>query len=161
MLSWLEEADLQTSAEASVRRLWPARPPEALDASQVLDLVAASLAASSREAADLVAACNAAYEGPAVADPEWLSDPEVAPLVRHNLRLYYARWLAQYGLYDEVLHHIGDLRPPDVVDPASLEPLRALTRRITPSARLTRTPALLRSPMFVSITWLESPSPPR
>ena len=55
-----------------------------------------------------------------MADPEWLSDPEVAPLVRHNLRLYYARWLAQYGLYDEVLHHIGDLRPPDVVDPASL-----------------------------------------
>ncbi|MBL9163799.1 MAG: hypothetical protein JNL18_13795 [Planctomycetaceae bacterium] len=120
VLSWLEEADLQTTAEASVRRLWPARPPESLDASQVLDLVAASLAASSREAADLVAACNAAYEGPAVADPEWLSDPEVAPLVRHNLRLYYARWLAQYGLYDEVLHHIGDLRPPDVVDPASL-----------------------------------------
>ena len=53
-------------------------------------------------------------------DPEWLADADVPPLVRRNLRLYYARWLAQYGLYDEVLHQIGDLRPADVVDPASL-----------------------------------------
>jgi hypothetical protein len=41
-------------------------------------------------------------------------------LIRDNLRLYYARWLAQYGLYDEVLEQIAELRPADVVDPASL-----------------------------------------
>jgi hypothetical protein len=120
MMSWLADADLKNSAEASVRKLWPAQPPETLDASQVLDLAAASFAASSDDAADLVAVCNSAYEGPAVADPEWLADADVPPLVRHNLRLYYARWLAQYGLYDEVLHQIGDLRPAEVIDPASL-----------------------------------------
>ena len=103
-----------------MRKLWPAQPPESLDASQTLDLAAASFAASSDDAAELVALCNSAYEGPAVVDPELLADADVPPLVRRNLRLYYARWLAQYGLYDEVLHQIGDLRPAEVIDPASL-----------------------------------------
>jgi hypothetical protein len=34
--------------------------------------------------------------------------------------LYYARWLAQYGLYDEVLAQIGAVESDDVVDPAAL-----------------------------------------
>jgi hypothetical protein len=34
--------------------------------------------------------------------------------------VYYARWLAQYRLYDEVLTQIDKLKPADVVDPASL-----------------------------------------
>jgi len=120
VMSWLADAELPSSAEKSVRKLWPVQPPDALDASQILDLAAASFAASSDDAAELVAACNSAYEGPAVADPQWLADADVPPLVRRNLRLYYARWLAQYGLYDEVLHQIGDLRPSEVIDPASL-----------------------------------------
>ena len=33
------------------------------------------------------------------------------PFVRDNLRLYYARWLAQYGLYDEVLDAFDGLTP--------------------------------------------------
>ena len=31
---------------------------------------------------------------------------DLSPLVRNNLRLYYARWLAQYGLYDEALEQL-------------------------------------------------------
>lgn len=120
VLAWLERSDLNRVEAASVRKLWPAKPPEALDSSQMLDLAAASFAASSEDAEKLVATCNAAYKGPAVAEPEWLADADVPLLVRHNLRLYYARWLAQYGLYDEVLHQIGDLRPDEVIDPASL-----------------------------------------
>lgn len=120
VLTWLEQSDLTRVEATSVRKLWPAKPPEALDSSQMLDLAAASFAASSEDAAKLVATCNAAYKGPAVADPDWLADADLPLLVRHNLRLYYARWLAQYGLYDEVLHQIGDLRPDEVIDPASL-----------------------------------------
>jgi len=45
---------------------------------------------------------------------------DVAPVVRNNLKLVTARWLAQQGLYDEVLEQIGDVKPEDVVDPASL-----------------------------------------
>lgn len=120
VLSWLEENDLDRKAAASVRKLWPAEAPESLDGSQLLDLSAASFAASSQDVQDLVAICNTAYDGPDVADPEFLSDSDLPLLVRRNLRLYYARWLAQYGLYDEVLHQIGDLRPNEVVDPASL-----------------------------------------
>jgi hypothetical protein len=120
VLSWLEEADLDHATTASVRKLWPAETPEALVGSQILDLAAASFAASSEEARELVARCNTAYEGPMAADPQWLAEADVPLLVRRNLRLYYARWLAQYGLYDEVLHQIGDLRPDEVIDPASL-----------------------------------------
>ena len=121
VLSWLADADLDEDARQSVRKLWPREAPEALDGSQMLELAAASFAASSPDASELVASCNAAYQGPVVADPQWLADSTATPLlVRRNLQLYYARWLAQYGLYDEVLHQIGDLRPADVIDPASL-----------------------------------------
>ena len=58
--------------------------------------------------------------GPTLPDAAWLADDDVPPLVRNNLRLYYARWLAQYGLYDEVLAELDGLAPADVVDPASL-----------------------------------------
>jgi hypothetical protein len=50
----------------------------------------------------------------------WLQDPAAPPLVRNNLRLYYARWLAQHTLYDESLAQIRDLKPTDVLDPAAL-----------------------------------------
>lgn len=121
ILSWLAGADLDAAAKQRIRKLWPLEAPEALDGSQMLELAAASFAASSPDAGELVASCNAAYKGPIVADPQWLADSTAAPLlVRRNLQLYYARWLAQYGLYDEVLHQIGDLRPADVIDPASL-----------------------------------------
>jgi hypothetical protein len=72
VLSWLSDADLSAPEAAKVRKLWPARPPESLDSSQLLDLAATSFAASSDDAAELVALCNSAYQGPAVANPEWL-----------------------------------------------------------------------------------------
>lgn len=120
MLSWLRDAELAPSDEASVRKLWPAQPPDELTPGQILDLAAASFAAASPDAAKLVALCNNAYQGPTVPDTQWLADAEASPLVQRNLRLYYARWLAQYGLYDEVLHQLADLRPEEVIDPASL-----------------------------------------
>jgi hypothetical protein len=120
MLEWLQEADLNDAAKARVRKLWPAEPPEELDGRQLLDLAAASFAAWSDDARELIGTCNSPRKGPALTDPEWLNDPETPQFVRRNLQLYYARWLAQQGLYDEVLQQIAELRPSDVVDPASL-----------------------------------------
>lgn len=120
VLAWLKEADLDNVTEAKIRREWPAAAPASTDNSRLLDQATASFALASEDAAELVASCSAAYKGPAVAEPEWLAEPEVAPFMRRNLRLFYARWLAQYGLYDEVLHQVADLRPDEVIDPASL-----------------------------------------
>ena len=49
-----------------------------------------------------------------------LRQEETDPFVRHNLRLYYGRWLAQHDLYDEALAQLEGLQPADVIDPGSL-----------------------------------------
>ena len=57
------------------------------------------------------------------ADEEQASSDEPVDLdrwMRGNLRLHYARWLAQQELYDESLELIATLKPTEVVDPASL-----------------------------------------
>jgi hypothetical protein len=117
VLRWLDDADLPADKTGEVERLWPAEAPAAAN---LLDRLAESFALAQPSAAELVRRCQAAYEGPAAPSAEWLGEPDLPPLVRNNLRLYYARWLAQFGLYDEVLDQIGDLRPADVVDPQSL-----------------------------------------
>lgn len=119
-LAWLEEADLDKATAVKVRRQWPPLPPAQSDNGRLLDLASESFALASDDAAELVATCSSAYQGPGVARAEWLAEAEVSPFMRHNLQLFYARWLAQYGLYDEVLQQVADLRPDDVIDPASL-----------------------------------------
>jgi hypothetical protein len=119
--TWLAASDADREAESAVRKLWP----EAADDSgktDLLDRVAASLAAVEPRAAELLAACQANYLGPEPPDAKWLVAADNTPpaFVANNLRLYYARWLAQFGLFDEVLAALDGLRPADVVDPASL-----------------------------------------
>jgi hypothetical protein len=116
---WQKVASISDEEEAELSKLWPETPDDD-DATPLLDRLAKSFAVAHPEAADLVRHCDAAYKGPALPEAKWLTTADLPPLVRHNLRLYYARWLAQYGLYDEVLEQIDGLRPADVVDPAAL-----------------------------------------
>jgi hypothetical protein len=119
-LAWLDEANLDDQAADKVRELWPKQKPADAAPGTLLDRVAQSLALASPEAKALVTQCGRPYEGPSTPKPEWLADSKNPEFLRNNLRLYYARWLAQYGLYDEVLEQVGELRPADVVDPAAL-----------------------------------------
>jgi len=120
MLAWLDEAKLPDEEADEVRELWPARAPKDASASALLDRVAKSTAIAYTDAAKLIEQCAAPYKGPPTPTAKWLADSGIPEFSRHNLRLYYARWLAQYGLYDEVLEQVKDLRTADVVDPASL-----------------------------------------
>jgi hypothetical protein len=120
VLAWLANASLADPAAAEVRSLWPEAAPRGESPEPMLDRLARSMAVGYAEAAELVTRCSAAYQGPAAPDVAWLAKPEIPAFVRNNLRLYYARWLAQHGLYDEVLDQLADLRPADVVDPAAL-----------------------------------------
>jgi hypothetical protein len=115
--AWQVEANVESDGQLA--KLWPTKP-ETGDTTPLLDRLAQSFSAVYPEAADLVRHCGAPYQGPALPEAPWLNTAELPPLVRNNLRLYYARWLAQYGLYDEVLEQINGLRPADVVDPATL-----------------------------------------
>jgi hypothetical protein len=120
VLKWLKEASVGDDAVEKIRDLWPDAAPVEATAATLLDRVADSFALASADANELVRRCSRPYESPATPFPELLADSAYPAFLRNNLRLYYARWLAQYRLYDEVLEQVADLRPADVVDPAAL-----------------------------------------
>jgi len=102
-----------------VSALWPEGPME-VDPSDVLERVAASLAVIEPDAAaiyDLTQQPATAVKLPALAI---LTDEQTPIFIRGNLKLHIARWLTQHALVDEALEMIADLKPADVVDPASL-----------------------------------------
>ncbi len=99
--------------------LWPEGQGE-VDPSDVLDRVAASLAVIEPDATTIYSLTQqpaTAVKLPALAI---LTDENVPVFIRGNLRLHIARWLTQHALVDEAMEMIGDLKPADVVDPASL-----------------------------------------
>ncbi|RIK83597.1 MAG: hypothetical protein DCC67_05760 [Planctomycetota bacterium] len=120
VLQWAQQAELPRSTTDAALANWPAQAPAEAGPDALLERLAGSFAVAYPEAAELVSRCSSAYGGPEAVDDSWLADPAVPVFVRHNLRLYYARWLAQFGLYDEVLDQLAGLAPADVVDPAAL-----------------------------------------
>lgn len=120
MLRWIDRSGLTRAERTSARELWPAVAMRDADGAALLDRAAETFATVDERAGKLVQACNAEYTGPLPPDANWLGEVDVSELMRDNLSLYYARWLAQRGLYDEVLLAIDGLRPADVIDPAGL-----------------------------------------
>ena len=99
--------------------LWPEGQMD-VDPSDVLERVAASLAVLEPDAAaiyDLTQQPASAVKIPALAI---LTDENVPIFIRGNLKLHIARWLTQHEHVDEALEMVADLKPVDVVDPASL-----------------------------------------
>lgn len=94
-------------------------PPSSGDAEQLLDRTAAALAEVNLEFA---AVRTAALENSIDAPQQFqkLFDETVPEFPRANLRLYYARWLAQHSHFDEALTHLEGLAPSQVIDPAAL-----------------------------------------
>lgn len=120
LLEAIEEIQPSEEELAAVHALWPNDETTGGAASEWLDRVAASFALVDPRAAELVDVCRADYRGPLVPDASWLEDDNLSQFERDNLRVFYARWLGQFGLYDEVLATLEGLAPDDVVDPASL-----------------------------------------
>ncbi|NOY29831.1 MAG: hypothetical protein GXP28_06535 [Planctomycetes bacterium] len=120
ILGWLEQAQVDDEARVVAQSLWPLAKLRDSDAGGLLDCVAETFAISNGQARVLVDACNAPHVGPLPPDADWLNDQALPDLLRKNLRLYYARWLAQHELYDEVLESLDGITPAEVVDPAGL-----------------------------------------
>jgi hypothetical protein len=77
--------------------------------------------------ADLTRFCAATTKlGQALPEFAWLADSETPVLVRNNMRVYLARWLAQQGYFDEALAWTNDLEADDVVAPEALLFYRAI-----------------------------------
>ena len=114
----LAKRELDETQKLKISALWLEGGPEP-DPSEVLDRVAASLAVIEPQASAIYELTQQAPAGK-VAAPELLTDESVPMFVRGNLRLLIARWLAQHEMVDEALEQLRDLKPADVVDPASL-----------------------------------------
>jgi len=114
-----------TQRQSAIRDLWwqgagEDRPTE------LLDRLATCLAEVNPEVSELVAFCSKPDRPTALPDFSWLANSETPPLVRFNMRLYYARWLAENDFDDEALTWTDGLRPADVVAPESLLFYRAV-----------------------------------
>jgi len=112
---------------SKIRDLW--FQPDAATGNQPtgqLDRLANCLAEVDDRVAELVAFCAATKRPTKLPDFSWLADSETPPLVRFNMRLYYARWLAQNGYDDEAIAWTDGLSPADVVAPETLLFYRAV-----------------------------------
>ena len=116
---YLKSKDADETARAKIAALWPddAAP---LEGAELLDRLVTSLAVVEPQALAIVTACQQPLATPLPAKFNLLSDEKTPALVKNNLRLLYGRHLAQHNLIDESLELLRDLKPADVVDPATL-----------------------------------------
>jgi hypothetical protein len=92
----------------------------------LLDRLAASLAKTDDRVAELTEFCSGVAKPGPLSEFAWLADSDTPMLVRHNMRLYLARWLVQQGYYDEALSWTDGLATDEVVAPEALLFYRAV-----------------------------------
>ncbi len=120
ILEWINQSSAEDQSQAQARALWPTTELRPLGGTALLSRVAETFSLANSQARALFEACNLEHLGSIPPDASWLDDHALSNTLRHNLRLYYARWLAQQGFYDEVILALEGLKPSDVVDPAGL-----------------------------------------
>ena len=114
--TWLTDSEFEEELAEKVRSRWTEPIPD----SRRLVTLAECLALTSEDARELVEFCRSMRLNPELPAFEFLESSQLHAFERNNLRLLYARWLAQNALYNETLEQIAELKPEDVVDPASL-----------------------------------------
>lgn len=118
-MQWLKEQKLDAAVLQQAEALWNVEP-EKTGGNDLLHRVAATFALGDPRAKALIDQCSRVRVVLVLPDQAWLKAEAGSAFMRHNLRLYYARWLAHERLYDEMLETLDGLEPSDVVDPASL-----------------------------------------
>ena len=114
--------DEQKADEATIERatkLWDALPEEPTE-TELLEHTAVTLTLAHPEAAELVALCAKPKDRLLLPPFAFLSEEGTPPLVANNLRLLYGRWMVHESLYDEAGEQLAELKPEDVVAPATL-----------------------------------------
>ncbi len=118
-IEWLATREVDAAVRAQLDAMWASSTAEGAEA-PLLDVLCATFAAADPQAQKLVDTCSQPRREIALPDAAWLMDEKTPPLVRHNLRLAYGRWLVQESLYDEAAVQFAELKPGDVADPAAL-----------------------------------------
>lgn len=117
---WLSDRELTELERQQLATLWPADEELELSGSELLDRTVTTIAIFEPRAREVIQFCEKPRQSVVLPEFELLEDPEVAPLVRNNLRLLFSRWLAQNAFYDEAMLALEGLDVDAVVDPASL-----------------------------------------
>ncbi len=117
-LAWLAAKNLDAAARAKAEAIWSDVPANASE-DEVLMRLVETFAAGDENAARLLAACSQPRSALVVPRQSWLAESG-PPLLRNNLRVFYARWLVHESLFDEAQEQLAGLAPADVVAPASL-----------------------------------------
>jgi hypothetical protein len=121
---YLASADIDSERKAAVLSLWQSAEQDA--DGDVLDRLAACLAKADDRVSVLVDYCTGVSKPGPLPEFDWLADSDTPVLVRHNMRLYLARWLVQQGYYDQAIAWTEGLDTDDVVQPESLLFYRAV-----------------------------------
>lgn len=121
---YLRVANLPPTREAAARKAWEDR--EALADGDLLDRLAVALSASDERVAQLVDFCSGMSNPGKLPEFAWLADSATPKLIRHNMRLYLARWMVQQGYYDEAVAWTSGLNTDDVIAPDALLFYRAV-----------------------------------
>ncbi len=119
VLAWLDQRQPDEPTRAKAVEVWSTLP-ERPSGEQLLAATAETFALVDPEVAKLVRLCRTPRGPLALPSFPWLSDPQTPPLLAANMRLLYGRWLVQQSLFDEAGEQLADLKPADVVAPASL-----------------------------------------
>ncbi len=122
VLKWLDEERPPAEAHAKIEAMWPAQEPadQQKSAEDMIERVAATLAAADPHARELVELCSKPRSEVVLPKLEWLVDGDLPPFARNNLRLIYGRWLVQNQMHDEALVQLNGLDVKDVAYPAAL-----------------------------------------
>ncbi len=113
---WLSESNATEERAGEIRDLW--KSP--IDVKHRLSLLGDSFALVNDNYRDLVEFSRSLKSSPILPPFEFLDSSETPDFVRANLRLIYARWLAQNQLYNETLDRLEEVKTEAVIDPAAL-----------------------------------------
>jgi hypothetical protein len=118
---YLQSQSLPAERQSTIRDAWWQGDAAATRSStDMLDRLAECLAMTDQRVEELVAFCAKSERPAELPDFSWLASSETPPLVRFNMRLFYARWLGQNGYDDEAISWTDGLSPADVVAPDAL-----------------------------------------
>jgi hypothetical protein len=142
--SYVQSLPLAPDRASKIRDLWWQADAATNQPAGLLDRLANCLSEADDRVSQLVSFCAQSERPKTLPDFSWLANSETPPLVRFNMRLYYARWLAQNSYDDEALAWTDGLTPADVVAPDMLLFYRAVaSHRIVNADRADATVAEL------------------
>jgi len=116
---WLEKAGVAEDLRKKVADLWKGDMADP-NGTRLLQRLGETFALVDTKAKQIVDVTTKSHDRKDLPSLAWLADEKLDTLLRDNLRLLVGRWLCQEKLYDESIAVLKDVKPENVIDPASL-----------------------------------------